>query len=251
MEKHPMLNKISKDSYPNMIIEQVLKSIKDGALKPGDQLPPEPELSRQFNVGRTSVREALAGLEYLDIIRIDNGKCFVNQNTSSFFSKKLAYHVKINKKQRSDLIDACRILQTEFARLAASRATVNDVKRLRQILKALEALQKKISAVQQPDDDTLQEFCDNCLEFYCMLAKSTQNTMYERLFARFKDMIFPLLYDWLDATYALQTCEAFARTLKAIENRDCSRAYSAMLDYMTQTQSQLLSDNQREEENHV
>jgi len=41
------------------IVQQVEESIHKGAMKPGDQLPPERELAQQFGVSRTAVREAV------------------------------------------------------------------------------------------------------------------------------------------------------------------------------------------------
>jgi len=44
------------------IVQQVEESIHKGALKAGDQLPPERELAEQFGVSRTAVREAVKTL---------------------------------------------------------------------------------------------------------------------------------------------------------------------------------------------
>jgi len=41
------------------IVEQIEDSIREGRMKPGDQLPSERELAQQFGVSRTAVREAV------------------------------------------------------------------------------------------------------------------------------------------------------------------------------------------------
>ena len=41
------------------IASQIRGAIHSGFFKPGDKLPPERELSKQFNAGRMAVREAL------------------------------------------------------------------------------------------------------------------------------------------------------------------------------------------------
>ena len=48
----------------------IKRLIFKGALKPGDKLPSETELARQFNVGRQTVREALRLLELSSLILI-------------------------------------------------------------------------------------------------------------------------------------------------------------------------------------
>jgi hypothetical protein len=47
-------------------IEQLVPS---GELKPGDRLPPEPELAERLRVSRSSLREALKGPMYLGLIK--------------------------------------------------------------------------------------------------------------------------------------------------------------------------------------
>ena len=92
-------NKIKKMSYPNLICDQIIQSIKEGVLQPVEVLPSESDFVKQFGVGRTSVREALASLEYLNIIVSINGKYYINQDVPSYFRKKLLYHYKQNEKR--------------------------------------------------------------------------------------------------------------------------------------------------------
>ncbi len=57
--------------------EQVSSKIKtlifEGVLKPGDRLPSEGGLAKQFTVGRQTVREALRILELSGFIRVQKG----------------------------------------------------------------------------------------------------------------------------------------------------------------------------------
>ena len=47
------------------VAEQLRDAILDGRFKPGDKLPPERELAEEFQVNRTSVREAIKVLDGL------------------------------------------------------------------------------------------------------------------------------------------------------------------------------------------
>ena len=44
-------------------VEDLRTMIENGSVPPGDKLPPEPELSDQYEIGRSSVREAIRTLE--------------------------------------------------------------------------------------------------------------------------------------------------------------------------------------------
>ena len=56
-----------------IVLEKIETDLLDGALKPGDRLPPERELAATLGVGRSSVREALRVLEVMGLIRTGTG----------------------------------------------------------------------------------------------------------------------------------------------------------------------------------
>ena len=65
------------------IVEQVRDLIKEGRLKPGDKLPPEQVLTKEFGASRPSVREALSALEIIGITESRVGKGnFIKDNFS-------------------------------------------------------------------------------------------------------------------------------------------------------------------------
>ena len=51
-------SKIRQPKLSDAIEQQLATLIMEGSLCPGEQLPPERELARQFDVSRPSVREA-------------------------------------------------------------------------------------------------------------------------------------------------------------------------------------------------
>jgi DNA-binding FadR family transcriptional regulator len=53
-----------------MLARQIVSYIRDTPLEPGTQLPPERDLARQFQVSRTTVREAMIALETMGIIEV-------------------------------------------------------------------------------------------------------------------------------------------------------------------------------------
>ena len=56
------------------IVEQIEEMLLAGDLKPGDRLPPERELMRIFQVGRTSIREALFALQRKGVVALQAGE---------------------------------------------------------------------------------------------------------------------------------------------------------------------------------
>ena len=62
-----------RKSLSDQIIDSLITMIANGELKPGDKLPPEPQLMEQFGVGRSSVREAVGALELIGLITVRPG----------------------------------------------------------------------------------------------------------------------------------------------------------------------------------
>ncbi|MGH6915271.1 MAG: FCD domain-containing protein [Geminicoccales bacterium] len=56
------------------IVERIEAMLLAGDLRPGDRLPPERELMRLFQVGRTSVREALFALQRKGVVALQAGE---------------------------------------------------------------------------------------------------------------------------------------------------------------------------------
>jgi GntR family transcriptional repressor for pyruvate dehydrogenase complex len=63
-----------KVSAPEMAVRAIQDLIRRNALKPGERLPAQRELSNELNVSRTSLREALSTLEALGIVSTSAGR---------------------------------------------------------------------------------------------------------------------------------------------------------------------------------
>jgi DNA-binding transcriptional MocR family regulator len=73
MEQENLFTPIESKRTFEEISSKVKTLIFDGTLKPGDRLPSELELAKQFGVGRQSVREALRLLELSGFVSIQKG----------------------------------------------------------------------------------------------------------------------------------------------------------------------------------
>lgn len=50
------------------VVNQIQQKISTGTILPGDKLPPEPELMQLFNVGRSTIREAVRVLVHAGLL---------------------------------------------------------------------------------------------------------------------------------------------------------------------------------------
>ena len=113
--------------------------IMSGALKPGEQLPSERDLQKQLGVSRLPLREALARLQALGLIRIHHGKgAFVEHKVSrsAMSDVLITFFPNQNAERLRELVEARSFLESELTALATVRAAPADLDKLDQLAKA-------------------------------------------------------------------------------------------------------------------
>ena len=124
------------------IIEaRIRREIYNGALVPGQKLPNEFELARQFNVGRSAVREGLKVLELgglLVVRRGYNGGTFVAPPDFEEASEAVTLTFQPGNMALDQLLEACQTIEARAAELAASHASELEVSDLEELMQRVE-----------------------------------------------------------------------------------------------------------------
>ena len=108
-----------------LVAEQIRKAILEGTLPAGQSLPPERELTRQFGVSRTTVREALRQLEAQGLLAA-RGRTSPMQTADSDsavarFREALTHVVRLREVALPDLVELRLAIETAaLARAAAA-----------------------------------------------------------------------------------------------------------------------------------
>jgi GntR family transcriptional regulator, hexuronate regulon transcriptional repressor len=101
------------------VAERLAKSIAAGDFKPGDRLPAERDLAEQFDVSRTTIREAIIALEIQGVVEVRIGSgVYVTKSQPK--GKALPIEMDIGA---FELTEARLLLEGEVAALAAVNAT--------------------------------------------------------------------------------------------------------------------------------
>jgi DNA-binding FadR family transcriptional regulator len=100
------------------VAERLAADIRSGAYAAGERLPSERELARRLEVGRASVREAIAALQVQGVIETRPGSgSFVAVDAAERLPAAQLPH----DASPSDLLEARALLEPAVARLAAER----------------------------------------------------------------------------------------------------------------------------------
>lgn len=126
------------------VIDGVGRQIIGGKYAPGDVLPKEAELTDQFGVSRTSVREGmrvLAAKGLVDIRQKIGTKVRQPENWNVFDSDILRWHSEVGRGDEimRNLVEVRQILEPAAARLAAGRASMDDLRRMDDAISSMAA----------------------------------------------------------------------------------------------------------------
>ena len=157
-----------KERVYEEIVEQIQQLIMSGKLKIGDQLPAERQLSADFKVSRTAVREAIKSLSEKGLVDIQVGRgTFVTNPSAEQVVDSLNLLMRAEKSHAGDLQTARILLEVPIAGLAARNRTNTDLRGLEDILQRMkDSLHHSAKAFIEADTD-----------FHIALAKASKNTV--------------------------------------------------------------------------
>jgi len=148
------------------IVEQIESRIVAGDLHVGDQLPSERELSEQFAVSRTAVREAVKILGEKGLIEIRPGRgTFIINETPITVRQSLDLLIKFGPADgAANLMEVREILEPEIAARAARRITEEYIAAMQAAVKTMDTAL-----------DNAEVFVEADLDFHLALAEATEN----------------------------------------------------------------------------
>lgn len=217
------------------IVQQIEESILKGALKQGDQLPPERELAQQFGVSRTAVREAVKALREKGLVEAHPGRgTFITNGTSHSMRQTLDWMLRAGQSEgAAHLAEVREILEPEIAAMAATRADEEHIASLREAVSVMD------NAKRDPD-----AFIEADLDFHLALAEAASNPLILSLI----DSIVGLLRDQRMRIFRVEGGPErgqyhHKRILEAIEHRDPQGAREAMHAHLRQVREDSRTEN--------
>ena len=165
---------ITRDTVSSQIRAQLQRRIMIGDLAPGTRMPSERDLSEQFHVARTSVREAMQGLVSLGFIERRGNRSYVAEHLPEVVVDRSTDR----KTFVAELFETRRVLEVPIFEIAASRA--DDEARTR------------VAAVAElfVGDLDIEEFRRLDREFHTTIAASCDNPFLVELYGKVLDQLF-------------------------------------------------------------
>jgi GntR family transcriptional repressor for pyruvate dehydrogenase complex len=213
------------------IVNQIKSLISQGRLKPGDRLPPERELIKQFGVSRPSLREALRSLITMGFLEIKAKKTFVKSVTSERMQDPLSILIKTDTQKIFDLIEVRKALEVWGAFHAAQKATEEDIKQLETIIEEMKKSFEEGRSWEKEDAD-----------FHLAMAQTTHNTIQVHMMSTIYDLLKESMTRvFTDRGKVKKLIHQHDRIFSAIKNHSPDRARERTLEHLDYVESEVKS----------
>ena len=220
---------INKTTVSNEIVDQVLSMIRSGGLKPGDRWPSERQLGELLRVGRSSIREALKGLETAGILKRTTGGTILREPGGM---ETAALWLRVSRTRIHEVFETRKLMEIELAGLAALRATPEDIKNMvRSVVKTTKA--------------TRAAAWD--LSFHRCLAEAAKNSVFSKVYNLIAELLFQThkYYSSLSQNegvghFVEKTLSQHKAIIKAIQARDACAAKEAARVHLEYAEKELL-----------
>lgn len=163
----------SAQKISDVVAHALEQRILEGALKPGDRLPAERELSEELGVSRPSLREAIQKLASRGLLRSrQGGGTFVVDSLGGSIGGPWTQLLMEHPELQGDLLELRTVIETQAAQWAATRATPADIQRLQNVLAATKAAGEAVDGAAAAEAD---------LAFHQALSDSAHNVFLSHL----------------------------------------------------------------------
>jgi GntR family transcriptional regulator, transcriptional repressor for pyruvate dehydrogenase complex len=218
-----LLKPLGRATLPQEIVAAIAELIMRRVWRPGDRIPPEKDLAARFNVGRSTIREAIKSLVIFGVIDSRPGDgSFIREPRSDLLSGAFQWGMLLTERNLSDLVDTRVLIEGECAARAAALGDPDLGARLVRIVDRMREEQHRPQQFMKLDN-----------EFHAEIAAAARNALYLSL----SNTIQSLVSVWYSETFRLEPTKAatiaeHSAIASAIQARDEHAAREAMRQHV-------------------
>ena len=225
---------LKKPSLSREVERKLREAINAGVYRPNDKLPAERELVDQFQVSRSTVRDALLSLRnqgLINVIRGVNAGAYVLEPTPQPITQSIENLVRMSKVNFAQLIELRLYIEPNVAKTAALCRTSEDVALLNDLLDRADMRLKK----------SRKEARLINVGFHFEVAKITQNTLItflcESITQVHSAMIIEMTHTKLDGRAISKLISEHRTILDAISAGNAEESFERTKKHLVETYS--------------
>ncbi len=189
-------------------------------------MPPERELANIFNVSRTSVREAVRTLSAMGLVEIKKGYgVFILEANLDSIISNVAGSLILSQKEMKQLFEIRKVLETQAAAWAATRASEEEIQELQMIIFEVKTLKTK-----KLDLALAREYDER---FHTAIIKASHNEVLVKIMSGLFDVLGKIrTKTTIVPGRAAQSINDHEAIALAISERNASKAMQAMFEHI-------------------
>ncbi|WP_127580994.1 FadR/GntR family transcriptional regulator [Paenibacillus koleovorans] len=217
------------------IADQIKQQIVSGRLQPGQKLPSTRELTESYQVGRSTMREALSMLKAMGLIEIRQGEgCYVRAMDDRELELPQFEHLFTSIEAVFELLEARKALEMANAGMAAAKRTTADLEELERILADMDS-ELGTEAVGEKQD----------MRFHLALSTATHNPIMVKLLETISAQVEVTIREsrrlqlYRDKQMTRRFWQEHKAIYEAIRDRDVARAQAEMEAHLLYVERQI------------
>ena len=214
------LKNLKKESVVQSVINCLTDAMRNKELKPGDQIPPEPELAASLGVARSSVREAIKILTYLGVLESKRSEgTFVCDGFKESMIDPMVYGIILNQDSFENLMELREMTEAGMMRLAILKYDEAE-------MRTLESRLEDMRAALDSGEDTVEAFFRADNAFHDQISQMGKNPLADKIGRVVRTLTYSMRYETVSAMIrggrGEELLSAHKELYEALKSRDLS-----------------------------
>lgn len=240
-DKKELFTSIKTSSKRDKVYQQLVAIINRGQIMPGERFPSERDLSSTLGVSRPSIREAIYKAEAMGLVDVRHGEgVFVVSSLRETIKSPMKVLLEEEAEKIFDFLEIRRLIEVWCAGRAATKATEEDLEKIKKILKGMEQVVPTDSKWEKEDTG-----------FHLAIAAATKNVLalhimhaLKHSFASYFTLRRITTKDDRKGPLLKQHTEIY----QAISQRDSNLAQEKILDHLDFIEKLIVEDMKKDAE---
>ncbi|MCT1578388.1 FadR family transcriptional regulator [Oceanobacillus kimchii] len=234
MSRDIKLKSIKKNTLSSLVMDEIIKLLIDGKIKPGDKLPSEYELMEMLYVSRAVLREALSALETLGILKRKSRE-------GTYISDKIGTRpfrlmLALSSDDIETIIETRMTQELGFVTLAAEKITEEELQRLETTIYNM--------------SNNIGNYDEMDKEFHNIITSSVMNNVTSGIIEPLMDFFYKVYYTISKEHRNIDiTIQQHQAIFEALKDRDPFEAHRAMYIHLDHVRKRVKLGKINNEEN--
>ncbi|MFA7670827.1 MAG: FadR/GntR family transcriptional regulator [Sphaerochaetaceae bacterium] len=180
------LGPIRQKTVVAQAMERIKNLITSGKYKTGDKFPTEHELAEEFQIGRSSIREALKVFQHLGVLEARVPKGNYVSGTSSISKEALSWSILLGDNDFYDLLEFRLIMEQQGLWYLMEYPKTDD--EFKQSI--IKSLQREVAAMKDAiDNDNFPKRLEADYRFHQHLIEACNNELFNTIYNTLNELI--------------------------------------------------------------